>query len=73
MTPLGLTALASATDATIQEKLWTRHHYIDNLKQRNENIREIVKYHEESGLLYKGVSKAIQNDGTLGGLLGNSW
>ena len=35
---LTLTAAVSATDATIQKKIWIRDDHTDNLKQRNERF-----------------------------------
>ena len=75
--PLGLTAAASATDAAIQKKIFgsvmtaliiSNEEMIDTMK--------IIKSHEESGLLIKGVSETTKNeakeqrDGFLSMLLG---
>ena len=75
--PLGLTAAASATDAAIQKKIFgsvmtaliiSNEEMIDTMK--------IIKSHEESGVLIKGVSETTKNeakeqrDGFLSMLLG---
>ena len=94
--PLGLTAAASAADARIHKKMLgsARHqsssasHNMTTLIISNnkiEDIIKIVKSLEDSGLLLKSITKAVQNKvkeqkggflsillGTLGGsLLGN--
>ena len=72
LVPLGLMAVASATDAAIQKKKkknGSGMHLLDLVKQTtlitsNEEMRDImkiVKSFEESGLLIKGVSKKIEN------------
>ena len=75
--PLGLTAAASATDATIHKKMFGNG--MTTLIISNEEINDtmkIMKSLEESGLLIKGVSEAIKNKakeqkgGFLGMLLG---
>ena len=54
--PLGLTTVASATDPAIQKKIcWIRY---DNIKKMND-IMEIAKSLQESGLLMKPFSKTI--------------
>ena len=67
---LGLTAAASATDATIHKKIFGSGHLFDlalhtrTLIILNEEINDvikIVKSLEESGLLIKGVSKTNKN------------
>ena len=58
--PLGLTALVSATDTTIDKKMLGFG--ISTLINFNEEINDIikkVKYLEESGLLIKSVSETI--------------
>ena len=68
--PLGLTA-AAATDAAIHKKMiGSGTHPSDLAKQtaliisnkEMTDIMKIVKSHEESGLLIKGVSKTIKNE-----------
>ena len=53
--PLRLTAAASATDATVQKKMYrssmTAFDYIDNLNKEIKDIMKTVKLLEESGLL----------------------
>ena len=59
---LGLTAAASATDAALQKKVFGLG--ITKLIISNKEIEDIkkkVKSLEESGLLWKGVSKIIKN------------
>ena len=61
--PLGLMAVASATDAPIQKKIYgsgTTTSIISN--EEMEDIMKIVKSLEDSGLLIKGVSETIQNE-----------
>ena len=59
--PLGLTAAASATDATIHKKMFESG--VTTLSNEKMNdFMEIVKPLEESGLLIKGVSKTIKNE-----------
>ena len=53
MLPLGVTAAESATDTTIQNKIYgSGIHSIDNLKQRNERY-ETAKCLEEFSLVNK--------------------
>ena len=83
---LGLTATSSAADATIPKKMFGSGRRSDLAsstttlvisKEEMNDIMKIVKSPEESGLLIKGVSKAIKNEakeqkrGLLGMLLGN--
>ena len=84
--PLGLMTVASATDAAIHQKMF-RSGFTTLIISNEEmnDVMKIVKSHEESGLLIKGVSEAIKNEakeqkggfvsillGTLGAsLLGN--
>ena len=64
--PLGLTAEASAAEAGIQKKiLASRHNNTTTLIISNnemEDIIKIVKFLEDSGLLLKGVTEAVQNE-----------
>ena len=75
---LGLTAAASATDATIHKKIFGSGH-LSNLalhtrtliilnKDMNDFIK-IAKSLEESGLLIKGVSKTNKNKAKKGEFL----
>ena len=67
---LGLTAAASATDATIHKKIFGSGH-LSNLalhtrtliilNEKMNDVIKIVKSLEESGLLIKGVSKTNKN------------
>ena len=68
---LGLTATASATDAAIHKKIFGSRRpselalWTTTLITRNEeinNIMNIVKSLEESGLFIKGVSETIKNE-----------
>ena len=59
--PLGLTVVASATDAPIQKKIYgsgTTTSIISNEEMKD--ITKIVKPLEDSGLLIKGVSETIK-------------
>ena len=60
MIPLGLTAVASATDAAIQKKSSTTALTISN--EGMEDIIIMVKLLEESGLLIKGISETSKNE-----------
>ena len=80
LTPLGLTAAASATDAVIHKKmLGSGFTTLITSNEEMNDIIKIVKSVEDSGLLIKGVSETIKNEakeqkrGFLGGasLLGN--
>ena len=71
--PLGLTAAASATDATIHNKMFRSGARPLNLASRttliisNEEMQDIMKMVKslgKFGLLIKGVSETIQNQGT---------
>ena len=71
--PLGLTAAASATDAAIHNKMLRSGARPLNLASRTtliisneemQDIMKIVKCLGKSGLLIKGVSETIQNQGT---------
>ena len=70
---LGLTTAAPATDAGIHKKILgsrTRTLVISNKEMKD--ILKIVRSLEDSGLLLKGVSETIQNEGKeqKGGFLG---
>ena len=75
---LGLTAAASATDATIHKKIFGSGH-LSNLalhtrtliilNEEMNDIIKIVKPLEESGLLIKGVSKTNKNKAKKGEFL----
>ena len=61
--PLGLSAGISATDATIQKKVYgskSRTSIISN--EEIEEVMKIVKLLEESGLLIQGISETIKNE-----------
>ena len=77
LVPLRLMAAASVTDAAIQKKIFGSGTTTSALSNEDlNNIIKIVKSLEESGLLIKGVSKAIESEakeqkgGFLGMLLG---
>ena len=64
--PLGLTAAASAADAGIHKKILGSGHNNTTLIISNdemEDIIKIVKSLEDYGLLLKGVSESVQNEG----------
>ena len=74
--PLRLTAVASATDAAFQKKIYVSG--MTKLIISNEEMKDVVKvvkYLEESSLLTKDVSETIENEannqsGLVGILLG---
>ena len=73
LVPLGLTEAASATDAVIQKKIFGSG--MVTLEFSNENLNdiiEIVKSLEKSGLLIKGISETVENEvkEQKGGFLG---
>ena len=61
--PLGLTAAASATDSAIQKTIYGLGMTILIISNKViKDIMKIAKSLEESGLLTKGVNKAIENE-----------
>ena len=59
---LELTAIASATDATIQKKLFgSEMTTLTISNEETKDIMKVIKYLGESGLLNKSVSKEIEN------------
>ena len=61
--PLGLTAVASATDATIHKKIFGSGFTILIISiEEMEDIMKIVMSLEDSGLLIKGISKTIKSE-----------
>ena len=74
--PLRLTAVASATDAAFQKKIYVSGMtklIISNKEMKD--VVKVVKYLEESSLLTKDVSETIENEannqsGLVGMLLG---
>ena len=71
--PLGLTTTTSATDVGIHKKMFgSAFTTLINSNEEMNDIIKIVKSLEESGLLIKGVSKTIKNEGKeqKGGFLG---
>ena len=65
LVPLGLTAAASAADAGIHRRILGSGHNNTTLIISNDemnNILEMVKSLEDSGVLLKGVSETIQNE-----------
>ena len=86
LAPLGLTAAMSAIERSIQKKIHGSGVKLIFEKEDMKDIMKIIKALENSGILLKGVSKAIKNEtkeqqggflsmllGTLGAsLLGNS-
>ena len=61
--PLGLTAAASAADAGIHKKILGSgcHTTLIISNKDIEDLIEIIKYLEDSGLLLKGVTESVQN------------
>ena len=79
LTPLGLTAATSATDAAIHKKMFGSGNttlIISNEEIIPNDIMKITESLEESGLLIKGVGETSENEakeqkgGSLGMLLG---
>ena len=65
LVPLGLTATESAADAGIHKKILGSGHNNTTLMISNDEMDDIlktVKSLEDSGVLLKGVSEAIQNE-----------
>ena len=61
--PLGLTAVASATDATVHKKIFGSGFTILIISNEEmEDIMKIVMSLEDSGLLIKGISKTIKSE-----------
>ena len=59
--PLGLTAVASATDTTIQGKVLGSDMAASIISNKEiDDIINIIKSREESGLLIKGISGTIK-------------
>ena len=87
LAPLGLTAAMSAIDGSIQKKIHGSGVKLIIEQEDMNDIMKIFKALENSGILFKGVSKTIKNEtteqkggllslllGTLGAsLLGNRW
>ena len=85
LAPLGLTAAMSAIDGSIQKKIHGSRVKLIIEQEDMNDIMKIIEALENSGILLKGVSKAIENEtkeqrggflsmllGTLGAsLLGN--
>ena len=78
LTPLGLTAGMSVIDGSIQKKIHVSGVKLIIEQEDMNDIMKIVKALENSGILLKGVSKAIKNEtneqkgGFLSMLLGTS-
>ena len=60
--PLGLMAAALATDMAIYKMFGSGFTTLIIFNEEMEDIMEIVKSPEDSGLLIKGVSKTIKNE-----------
>ena len=60
--PLRLTSAASATDATIEKKIYESGMIILIISNEETDIMKIVKSLVESGLLIKGVRETIENE-----------
>ena len=63
LVPLGLTAVASATDTTIQKNIY-QSDMTAMLISKNEmdHVKKIVKSLQESDSLLKDLSEAIENE-----------
>ena len=64
LVPLGLTAAASAAGAGIHKKILGSGHNTTLITSNDEmqDLLKIIKSLEYSGMLFKGVSEAIQNE-----------
>ena len=62
LAPLGLTAAMSAIDGSIQNKIHGLGVELIIEQEDRNDIMKIIKTLENSGILLKGVSKAIKND-----------
>ena len=62
LTPLGLTAAMSAIDGSIQKKIHGSGVKLIIEQEDMNDIMKIIKALENSGILLKGVSKAIKNE-----------
>ena len=63
LTPLVLTAAASATDAAILKKMFgSGETTLTICNEEMNDIMKIIKFLKESGLLIKGVNKTIKNE-----------
>ena len=62
LVPLGLTAVASATDADIQNKFFGSGTTPVFSNEELDNIIKIVKSLKDAGLLIKGVNKNVDNE-----------
>ena len=60
--PLRLTSAASATDATIEKKIYESGMIILIISNEETDIMKIVKSLVESGLLIKGVRETIESE-----------
>ena len=71
LSPLGLTAAMSAIDGSIQKKIHGSGVKLIIEQEDMKDIMKIIKALENSGILLKGVSKAIKNEtkGQRGGFL----
>ena len=69
LVPLGLTAAASAADAGIHQKILgtgnpsSSHNTVLIISNDETHIIKIVKSLEDSGLLLKGITETVQNEG----------
>ena len=59
--PLGLAAVASATNAAVHKKMFGSGFTTIIFNEEINDVMKIVKSLEESGLLIKGISKTIKN------------
>ena len=62
LAPLGLTAAMSAIDGSIQKKIHGSGIKLIIEKEDTKDIMKIIEALENSGILLKGVSKAIENE-----------
>ena len=62
LAPLGLTATMSAIDGSIQKKIHGSGVKLIIEEENMKDIMKIIKALQKSGILLKGVSKAIKNE-----------
>ena len=62
LSPLGLTAVMSAIDGSIQKKMHGSEVKLIIEQEDMNDIMKIIEALENSGILLKGVSKTIENE-----------
>ena len=62
LAPLGLTAVMSAIDGSIQKKIHGSRVKLIIEQEDMNDINKVIEVLENSGILLKGVTKAIENE-----------